>query len=83
MTTEKKVLNNMPGFKKGFQAILSLKSELNPSFDSTDEQVAFALGAIAGVYNSIDDESQLWEIRQKLWKIEEALGQGRKSKIES
>ena len=76
MVDKSRVLNNMPGFKRGFQAVMSQQN-----FEDPDDQVAFVLGALAGVYNSIEDKDNLWEVRQKIWKIEEALGQSRETKM--
>ena len=80
MEEQKRVLNNMPGFKKGFEAV-SRRNNLGSNADVTDDQIAFVLGALAGVYNSIENDEKLWETRQRIWKIEEALGQGRQAKI--
>ena len=61
----KRVLNKMRGFKKGLEVFAHVKTELEGENQDFDENVAFALGVLAGVYNSVEDQQKLWEIRKK------------------
>lgn len=83
MSEQKRTLNGMEGFQKGFKATMDLNQIFDSTKNSNDEYLAFALGSIAAIYNSIDDNDELWRVRQKFWHTEEALGQSRSSKIES
>jgi len=83
MSEQKRVLNNMPGFKKGFEAIRSLKSSFGSIEGCPDEYLAFSLGAIASIYNAIENEEKLWELRKKIWQVEETLGESRREKIKT
>lgn len=73
----------MDGFKRGFEAIGALKSIYDPIQDDYDEYLAFALGAIAAIYHSMDDSEKHWEVRNKVWQVEEALGESRQKKLET
>ena len=73
----------MPGFKKGFEAPSLFKAELGDIEGSREEYLAFALGALARVYGSISDPEKLWELRNKVWKVEERLGELQKNRLEN
>ncbi|SMF35140.1 hypothetical protein [Pseudobacteriovorax antillogorgiicola] len=80
---DKRTLNQMPGFKKGFEALTYLQPELGEIGVASEEYLAFALGALARVYGSVNDPEKLWELRNKLWKVEEKLGELQKNRIDS
>jgi hypothetical protein len=73
----------MPGFKKGFEAPSLLQHELGEIATSSDEYLAFALGVLARVYGSVSDPEMLWELRNKVWKVEERLGELHRKRLES
>ena len=71
----------MAGFKKGVESIASLKQQFGAIEESSDEYIAYVLGALASVYNSIEDQNKLWCIREKLWRVEEHLGESKRNKV--
>ena len=50
----------MLGFKRGFDAPGRIQAELGSISKFSEEHLAFALGVLARVYDSVDDAKKLW-----------------------
>lgn len=68
-------------FKTGYGAVASRQNAVAQGIDGLEDQIAFVLGSLAALYNSVDDPDELWKVREKVWKLEEALGESRNKKI--
>ncbi|SMF48959.1 hypothetical protein [Pseudobacteriovorax antillogorgiicola] len=73
-----RTLNQMPEFQQGLRCF----DELQQSTWSTDERLAFTLGVLARLYQEVDDKDALWSARQKIWQVEEKLGEMCRKKLE-